>query len=129
MSDESVDAQKSINADGSAEEGFEIDDSVEQQQIADVESGSITYQERIMNLYNHKHLRWIAVGFWLKLSVEAAIIAVPIFLLAILASVLTYFGVVPISYLWIAGSFPPVVVSLTAAAWCFTERANTEEDD
>lgn len=100
------------------------DDSGEQQELSDVPAESKTYQERMLELYNDNRLSRIAIGFWLKLIVESAIVAVPIFLLVVIPGAVThYLGFFPFSYVWIVGSAFTVTGSIVAATWCFTEEA------
>lgn len=130
MSDDSAEKEKTKATEDSADgEDFESDNTVEQQQLTQIESENRTIQQRIMEKYNHDKLLWISVGFWSKVVVEYGIIAVPIFLFGTLSLAgLNYTGFTNIPYgkLWIFC----VLVSgtLLQTVWCFTEGGEQSEN-
>lgn len=108
----------------------------EQQELDETASGEqpATLQERVLNLYNSQHLVSIAIGFWLKLTAEALIVAlglIPLFLLP--AVVAIRFAIVPLSYPEAVLSWLSFTVTVELATWCFTEQAiggePSESDD
>jgi hypothetical protein len=102
------------------------DDSGEQQQLADVAAESKTRQEQVLELYNDNRVSRIALGFWLKLGIEAAIIAIPLAgLVLIPALILRQLEVLPFEYQSILGWYIVTATTLTSIAWCMTEGATS----
>ena len=109
-------------------------DSTEQQELTDTvsESQSVTYQEKIIGLYNSNRLLYVAIGFWAKLLIEAFIVFFPLALVLLVpGAVIVYLNPGLITYsnvitIWVAFS-----TTILAFSWCLTEPANLdgEEED
>lgn len=82
-----------------------------------------TIQERVMVLYNSPSLIEIAIGFWLKVIVEAMIVSLPLmFFLLVPLWVLTWIAVVPLTYFEGVTIWLSLSTTVLLAVWCFTER-------
>jgi hypothetical protein len=82
-----------------------------------------TVQEQILRLYGSEDLLETAVGFWAKLLVEFAIVAVPVALLVIVPGfVVSYFDLYArLTFSWVVGAWVAFVTTVTGFTWCFTE--------
>lgn len=115
------------------------DDGGEQQEISDVGTEPLaeTWQERILRYYNSSKLRYIALGFWLKLITEAVIVSAPLAVLVIpLGAVLAYLNIGPVSFLRTIGAWIALSISILKIGWCLTEsngedllRKSDDSDD
>jgi len=89
-----------------------------------------TFQERILSLYNSTKLRHVAVGFWLKIFAEIAIISVPMFLFVVAPGwILVWLGYIPVSYGEVFAAWIGVSGTILSFSWCMTESTEIGDAD
>lgn len=103
-----------------------------QQELEEVmdDSRTITWQEKILNFYNSDDLIEVAVGYWLKLLVEALIVGIPLFVIIVLPGFsLVYLNIGPFNYGSVFTGWFAISTTVLAFSWCFTEATAGDRGD